>query len=175
MFRSLLTTIACVLAFAVANSARADEFTLYAKFNRSGEIDGESPRRDRTHTITCIALKGLDLYNPGNSAIAASEFECTKKLGAASPTFMNALVLNDVASKVEIKLYRMNNQGQEEHVGTWLLTGARVRSMRQVLPNMDDPATGGQAAQEAISFSFETVTFTWVVTGDSATFAPQRR
>ncbi|CAM4031011.1 Hcp family type VI secretion system effector [Rahnella bruchi] len=89
----------------------------------------------------------------------------TKPLDKSSPLIGKAISENEVLT-CDIDVYRINQFGINELFYKFKLTGARITDLHILLPHVLHDSQG--QPQEAITFSYETITWEHVSAGTSA-------
>ncbi|OQW92660.1 MAG: hypothetical protein BWK78_00975 [Thiotrichaceae bacterium IS1] len=88
-----------------------------------------------------------------------------KPLDKASPLLGNAVAKGEVLTKVEIKFWRTNVQGQQEHYYTIKLTDAIIVDITAETPLLSDKELGFRDHEEFISFSYLKIEWEHVIAG----------
>jgi len=86
----------------------------------------------------------------------------------ATPKLYKALATGERFSELEIKWYRINPNGDEEHYFTHKLEDATIVSIKPYMHNALDPDKNQYGHMEAIAFTYRKITWTWVDGGVSA-------
>jgi type VI secretion system secreted protein Hcp len=92
-------------------------------------------------------------------------FTITKSVDASSPLFMQSLTLNENLISVRLGVFRPVSGGGTEHFYTVELTNANVVEIDQAL---EQNSTGALGYREYISFTYQTITWTYVDGGITA-------
>jgi type VI secretion system secreted protein Hcp len=93
-----------------------------------------------------------------------------KRKDKASPQLYQALVNNENLTKVVFKWFRPKVRAQgEEHYYTVELLNASVCELQDVLPDTLDPQYANATPRETVGLTYQTITWTWVLTGVTAT------
>lgn len=139
-----------------------------------GTIDGSCDQIGREGTILCQAFEheisiprdpqsgqptGLRVHNP---------MKITKVYDKASPKLYMALCSGERMKVFQLKWYRINPAGTEEHYFTIDLEDAIVVSAHPNTPNCLDPHYGSYGHMEDIAFTYRKITWTWEPDGISA-------
>jgi type VI secretion system secreted protein Hcp len=85
----------------------------------------------------------------------------TKPVDKASPRLFQALLNSESLKEVTIQFFRPSRTGVEENHYTIKLTDVHIVRVATRLPNTKDPATAGYPKNEEISFTFNTIEWTW--------------
>jgi len=148
---------------------------------KQGKIEGSCDVRGREGTILVQGFKhevciprdpqtglptGKRVHNP---------LTIVKLFDKASPKLYRALTSGEHMKTVELKLYRIDPSGKEEHYFTTKLEDAIVVSIRPWMSNSLAENTDRYFHMEEVSFTYRKVIWTWVPDGieadDDWTFA----
>lgn len=86
----------------------------------------------------------------------------------ASPKLYKALATGERFSEVEIKWYKINHNGEEEHYFTHKLEDAVIVNMTPYMPNCLDRDREQYGHMEEVQFTYRKIVWTWVDGGVSA-------
>ena len=92
----------------------------------------------------------------------------TKTFDKASPLLFQALCSGEHMKKVEIKFYRIDSTGVEEHYYTVTLEDAIIVSIQPHMPNCLDPASQPFSHMEDVSFTYRKAIWRWEPDGVEA-------
>jgi type VI secretion system secreted protein Hcp len=95
-------------------------------------------------------------------------FKITKYFDKSSPKLYQALCSGEQLTEVTAKFYRISPKGMEEQYFTIKLIDAIVVDMRAWVPECLDPALGYLKHMEDVSFTYRSITWTWVLDGIEA-------
>lgn len=91
-----------------------------------------------------------------------------KYFDKASPKLFKALCSGERFSEVEIKWYRINENGEEEHYYTHKLENAILVEIAPYMPNALEASKDQYQHMENLHFTYEKITVTWVKDGIEA-------
>jgi type VI secretion system secreted protein Hcp len=86
----------------------------------------------------------------------------------SSPKLYQALTSGEKMTTVEIKWYRIDPKGSEEHYFTTNLQDAIIVSMNHYMPNCLDPSSEAFTHMEKLSFTYSKIKWVWVPDGTEA-------
>ena len=89
----------------------------------------------------------------------------TKVFDKASPLIFNALTAGEMLPTVEIKWYRTNMDGKQEHYFTTRLKDAIIVDITATMPNCQDPGQAHFTHLEKISMTYRAIEWEHVVAG----------
>ncbi|GGI27625.1 type VI secretion system tube protein TssD [Pedobacter mendelii] len=153
---------------------------LTLKGKRNGEIKGSVVQKGREGKILVIAASH-QLSTPSNPSTAMavgrkihSPFIITKELDKSSPLLYNILASNDSITEWKLEFWGTQiktaiGSGAETQKYTVKLTNARIINIKFVMPNVKDPDLAKYVEYEEVSFAYETIEWTWVDGGITAT------
>ena len=81
----------------------------------------------------------------------------TKRQDRASPLLMNALVTGEKLPTCELKLFRTNTDGKQEHYYSITLVDALLIDMETRMPHCQDESKKQRDTEEILSFSFRSI------------------
>jgi len=96
-----------------------------------------------------------------------SPLEVTKLFDKSSPLFYNALVNGETLTKVELKMWRINYEGQPEHFMTTTLEDAVIVDIQADTNLEGGEATTQVAPFETISFAYRKISWRHEVSSTS--------
>jgi type VI secretion system secreted protein Hcp len=140
--------------------------------NSRRQVEGSCGVTDRRG---CIEVKKID-YNLSrnfdsqtgkqHSARRHQPFSILKVIDRSSPNLFQCCATGSLLSQARIDLYHINGEGREDNYFSYLLENLHVVSITPVIDSMADGPD-----MEAISFSFERITFSFnegnIVASDS--------
>jgi type VI secretion system secreted protein Hcp len=91
----------------------------------------------------------------------------TKVFDKASPLLYTALTTGEKLNTVELKWFRTNPEGKQEHYLTIKLEDAIITNINARMPNCQDPAQAHFTHLEDVSFTYRKITWTHEVGGTS--------
>ncbi len=139
-----------------------------------GNIEGSCDQTGREGTILCQAFEhniaiprdpqsgqptGLRVHNP---------LTITKVYDKASPKLYKALCEGERMKSVNLKWYRIDPAGAEEHYFTVALEDAIVVGVHPNTPNCLDPQFASYGHMEDVSFTYRKIMWTWEPDGVAA-------
>ena len=159
----ILATLAPSLAFAQIPQPMS-AYIASIKGKKSGAFRGEATQKGREGQFQLYSYNH-QIVSPRDAASGLATGRrlhkpvvVTRKVGASSPLFMNALVTNDVLTEVRFGFWQPNLRaaagvGTEVNYYTVKLTNALIASYRQ----FDQPGVG---LMEEISFTYQKIEMT---------------
>jgi len=91
----------------------------------------------------------------------------TKVYDKCSPLLYAALTTGELLPKCEIKWYRTNPQGTQEHYFSHELEDAVIVDIKAHMPNCQDPGLAHFTHLEDVAFSYRKITWTHKICGTS--------
>jgi type VI secretion system secreted protein Hcp len=149
---------------APAAPTRAAQPSIFMKMNGAtqGHIPGGVVRPGLEDWIEVIGLSH-EIASPRDAASGLptgkrqhKPFTITKELDKATPLLFKALVSNEVLTDVELRLYRPDRAGKEEHYFTIKLTNASISSVK-----MENDSGNASETTEHVSFVYQKIVWTW--------------
>lgn len=141
---------------------------------KQGKIDGSCEQQGREGTILVQAFKhDVSIPRDPQSGLATGKrvhnpLTVTKTFDKSSPLLFQALCSGEHMKKVEIKFYRIDSTGVEEHYFTVTLEDAIIVSIQPYMPNCLDPASQPFSHMEDISFTYRKAIWRWEPDGVEA-------
>jgi len=139
-----------------------------------GNIEGSCDMQGREKTMLVEAFDH-QVYIPHDPQTGLAtgkrvhrEFVVTKMYDKASPKLYQALCTGEHLKKVEVKWYRINKTGNEEHYFTHKLEDAIVVEVKPYMPNCLDPKLEHFQHMEQVAFTYKKITWTWEIDGIEA-------
>ena len=182
--RKLLLALAMVGVLALllsipaqALAAEAYKFHVTVQGEKQGKIEGSCVLKGREGTIEGVRFQyTVNIPRDPQSGLPSGKrihqpVVITKNLDKSSPKLFKACITGEHMKKVEIKFYRIDRAGMEQHYYSIKLDDAIVVSVRQYANalNLNDPlATNRGPELEDISFTFKKIKFTWEIDGIEA-------
>ena len=137
---------------------------LYLEGNNQGQIEGDCVQKDREGAIVVYAFEHeIEIPKDTHNGLPTGQrihkpFTIVKKFDSASPKVMQACTSGEQLASWELKLFRINDKGQEEHYYTIKLNESVI-----VKSNYETPLTFLDENKpyhnmENISFSYSSIT-----------------
>lgn len=136
-----------------------------------GTIDGSCDQSGRENTILIQALTHqVRIPRDPQTGLATGKrvheaLTVTKVYDKSSPKLYQALCTGEHMTTVEIKWYRIDPSGAEEHYFTHKLEDAIIVDIKAWMPNCLEPATESLSHMEDVSFTYRKIIWTWEVDG----------
>lgn len=169
----LVTMLACL---GVASAANAElSAIMRVKAGKQGEIKGGVTQKGREGGMAVVAFDhALIMPTDVTTGQATGKRQhkplvVTKAIDKASPLLRNALVTNERLSEVTIQFWQPSHTGAETNYFTITLTNAHIVAIEHEFLDNRVPENARIAASEEISFSYDTITWTWNDGGITAT------
>jgi type VI secretion system secreted protein Hcp len=151
------------------------QFYMTAKAENQGDIVGWNPVANHADEMQCHALD-QKVYVPFNELDGQPKgtrvhgpITVTKSFDKASPKLMQALCTGENLPEVNLKFFRVNPQGIEEHYYSIVLTNATIVSIRPRMLNVFDDALKKYDHLEDVSFTYGKIEWRWEPDSVSAT------
>jgi type VI secretion system secreted protein Hcp len=138
---------------------------------RQGVIEGSCDMRGREGTILVEQFDHqVTIPSDPQSGLPTGKrvhkpFKICKYFDKASPKIYQALVTGERMSQVQIKWYRINPGGEEEHYFTHTLEDAIIIDVSPYMPNCLEAAKEQFQHMENVSFTYRKIIWTWVPDG----------
>ncbi len=137
---------------------------LYLKGKNQGKIEGDCEQKGREDAILVYAFEHeIEIPKDTHTGLPTGQrihkpFRITKKVDSSTPKIMQACTSGEQLEEWELKLYRINDKGQEEHYYTVKLKDSIV-----VQTNYETPLTfldenKAYHNMELVSFTYSTIT-----------------
>jgi type VI secretion system secreted protein Hcp len=142
--------------------------------NKQGEMKGGCKMKGREGSILVEAFNHevripIDIQTGlGTGKRIHNAMSIVKEVDEATPLLYAALCSNEKLNDVEIKWYRVDPNGKEEHYFTHKLEDANICSIRPWMPNCQDQKTESYSHLEEVSFTYRKITWTFVKGGITA-------
>jgi len=167
-----------LLLLAPARAALNAYLTL--KGQKQGAIQGGATQKGRENRIVVIAYTH-EIKAPVDAATGGPSgrrqhglFSITKEGDKRTPLLQQALATNENLPEFELQCWRPSPSGVEQQYYTIRLTNARVVSIRQQMPNTASPDLRRVETYEEVSFTYQTITWTWTEGGITASDTRQQ-
>lgn len=134
---------------------------------RQGTIDGSCEMQGRENTILVEEFHHkVTIPSDPQSGLPTGKrvhkpFVVTKFYDKSSPKLYQALVTGERLSKVQVKWYRINPGGTEEHYFTHTLEDAIIIDITPYMPNCLEANREQFQHMEEISFTYRKIIWTW--------------
>jgi type VI secretion system secreted protein Hcp len=92
----------------------------------------------------------------------------TKIFDKSSPLLYQAMSTGERLTRVEIKWYRTNVNGQKEHYFSHVLEDAVIVQMEQYMPNCQDPGMGHFTHLEKVAMTFRKIRWEHMIASTAA-------
>ncbi len=141
---------------------------------RQGKIEGSCDQAGREGTILVQALEHeVSIPRETQTGLATGKrvhhpLAILKSIDKSSPLLYMALCSGEHMKSVEIKWYRIDPMGKEEHYFTTTLEDAVIVSIRPSMKNCLDPAYAHLGHMEEVSFSYRKAIWRWEPDGVEA-------
>jgi type VI secretion system secreted protein Hcp len=160
--------VACVLAAAFVSTSPADAALnayLKLKGQKSGQIQGGVTQKGREGTIMVIAVDHQVKADAAGRRTHAA-FTITKEIDKSSPILYRAMTTNELLPEFELQFWTpqlsgMSGVGAERQHYTVKLTNAKISQINFKMLNNKNPELVRFAEYEEISFTYDTITWTW--------------
>jgi len=167
-----------LLLLAPARAALNAYLTL--KGQKQGAIQGGATQKGRENRIVVIAYTH-EIKAPVDAATGGPSgrrqhglFTITKEVDKSTPLLQQALATNENLPEFELQCWRASPAGVEQQYYTIRLTNARVVGIRQQMPNTASPELRRVETYEEVSFTYQTITWTWTEGGITASDTRQQ-
>jgi type VI secretion system secreted protein Hcp len=164
----ILTTLVAVLLLPLGARA-AETVHLFLKSN-GVDMRGESTKNSlgRKDSIECLSFESaVSTARDAASGQATGRRQyqpivIRKRIDKSSPLLMKALTNNEVISG-DFRFYRPSSTGDgtTEHFYSVAIKGARVASVRLIVPDTTDPKSASLPPMEEVTFVFQSITWTF--------------
>ncbi len=134
---------------------------------KQGKIEGSCVQEGREGTILVQALNHeVSIPRDAQTGLATGKrvhhpLTILKEFDKSTPLLYQALTSGEHMKSVEIKWYRIDATGSEEHYFTTKLEDAIIVSIRPDMKNCLDPAWTDLPHLEEISFTYRKVIWRW--------------
>ena len=128
-----------------------------------GQIHGDvrRPSREGTIAITSYTHAMGTAETDGSQLPSHTPVVLTKDVDRTSPLLAIAYATQEPLTTFTIQFVRLSQWGQEEHVYTVDLHDARIRELRQVLPDTRSPDAAGTRLHEVLTCSYASIELRW--------------
>lgn len=137
---------------------------------QSGNIEGSCEIEGREGTILVQAFDHIVELNNDEAGRSVSRrvhrpLTITKEIDRSTPLLYQALCTNELLPEVTLEWYRVDETGAQERYFTITMRDAWVSKIHPWVPNVLDEQYSGFRHMEDISFSYVSVTWSWVLDG----------
>jgi len=139
-----------------------------------GKMEGDVKQKGREKSILVYEVEhSIEIPRDTLTGMPTGQrlhkpFSITKHLDKASPLIMQAVTSGEHMKTFELKYFRINEKGQEEHYYTVKLENAIIVTTRQYKPLTFLAENKPYHDMEVVSFSYEKITVTYVPDGIEA-------
>jgi type VI secretion system secreted protein Hcp len=132
-----------------------------------GQIEGSCVQEGREGTIMVQALNHeVSIPRDAQTGLATGKrvhhpLTILKALDRSTPLLYQALTSGEHMNFVEIKWYRIDDKGTEEHYFTTRLEDAIIVSIKPIINNCLEPASADLPHLEEISFTYRKAIWRW--------------
>ena len=154
--------VVVVILAALASQAWALDFYVRVNGTKQGVFKGEGSGAQWKDWLPCVGLEyqaSVPLDRDTGLMAGMTQhlpLTITKRLGAASPQFFQALAGNELLKQVDLSLLRLRNDGVQEVYYTLTLRNATVAQVR-LFRSQGQPDQLPAGDYEEISFRFQTI------------------
>ena len=152
---------------------------LILKGQKQGSINGSVTQRGHENSIAVHAFNHeVDSPRDPASGLPTGKrmhkpFVITKEIDKSSPLLWNALVNNENLTGWTLQCWNPAlavavGLSTEKQVYTIALTNASIASIREVMPDNQDPSAQSLSMREEITFTYQKIAWTWVDGGITA-------
>lgn len=141
---------------------------------KQGKIDGSCELQGREGSIMVYSMEH-DIHIPrdpqsglGSGKRIHGPLTVMKEYDKSSPKLYQALCTGEHMKNVEIKWYRINKNGSEEHYFTHVLEDAIVVSIKPSMVLAFLPENEPYRHMEEVSFTYKKIKWTWEADGIEA-------
>jgi type VI secretion system secreted protein Hcp len=169
--------VACLCATLLALSPASAALNSYLILTgqAQGLIQGSVTQAGRQGQILVIAFDH-ELKAPFDAATGQPSgrrqhgvLTITKELDRSTPLLYRALASNENIPTWELRCWKPSPTGAEQQHYTVKLTNARIVGIKQQMPNNKDPNLVRYETYEQVSFTYQTIQWTWNDGGITAT------
>jgi type VI secretion system secreted protein Hcp len=134
---------------------------------KQGQIQGSCDQVGREGTVLVQAMHH-EVYIPRDLQTGLAKgkrvhgaLTITKEFDKSSPKLYQALTSGEHLKHVEVKWYRINKDGVEEHYFTTRLEDAIIVSVKPSMANCLEERNGVFGHMEEVSFTYRKIIWTW--------------
>ena len=142
-----------------------------------GEIKGGVTQAGREDSIAVYAVDHLVHAPLGVNGLPSGSREhsplvITKEVDKSSPLLINALVTNENITDLALRFWQPSPVGVEVQFYTIVLANASIVGLKTEMLNNKYPENMQHREREKVSFTYQTITWTWEDGGISAEDSP---
>ncbi|CAN5755567.1 Hcp family type VI secretion system effector [soil metagenome] len=148
---------------------------LTLKGKRQGDISGSVTKKGRENSILVYSFSNEVLVprDPASGMATGRRqhkpLMILKEIDKSTPLLWNALATNESITAWELKFWAPSNTGQaEKQIYSIRLTNANIVSIRDFMPDNQDPERAKLPLQEEIFFTYQKIEWLWTDGGISA-------
>jgi type VI secretion system secreted protein Hcp len=136
-----------------------------------GEIRGSCPMSGRENSIRVFEVNHeIEIPLDRRTGIATGHrvhhpLTILKEMDRSTPQLFHAMATNERLTRVEIKWYRIDEAGREEHYFTTLLEDSVVSKIRSFMPNTLNTQYQHWTHHEEVSFAYRSIRWTQELVG----------
>ncbi|HTM43745.1 MAG TPA: type VI secretion system tube protein TssD [Polyangiaceae bacterium] len=170
------TAVAVLTCSALSSFAWADSAYMKVQGDKSGNISGGVVLKGHENTIEVIAVDH-SIVTPTDAATGMATgkrqhkpFVITKLLDRSSPLLHQAQMTNENLKEVDLDFVSSaRTSASSSSYYRIILKNARITSVRLVMPNNKQADTSTLGTYEEVSFSYQSITWTWIDGGITST------
>lgn len=175
--KSVAACIVVASLFAQSGAEAAMQAYLYLKGAKSGDIKGSVTQKGRENSIAVIAVEH-EVKND-SAGRKHSVFTITKEIDKSSPILYSLLTTSEVLKTAQLQFWTPQIKagtgvGSEVQHYTVVLANARITDIKFKMANIKNPDLQKFAEYEEISFTYESIAWTWndggITASDSGKF-----
>lgn len=136
----------------------------------AGKIEGSCDIAGREGTILVQAFDHVvELPSDERGMVVGRRIHrpltVTKEIDRSTPLLYQAMCTGDLLPSVKLDWYRVDEAGAQELYFHITMRNAMVSKIHPWVPNVLDESSAGYRHMEDISFSYESISWTWVLDG----------
>lgn len=165
--------VACILSAAlVASSPASAALNAFLSLSgqKQGQIRGSVTQKGREDKIRVFAVEHAVKNELGSKKHGV--LTISKELDKSTPLLYQALATGELITRFELQFWTPQARagvGAETQHYTVRLTNARITGIKFVMPNNRDPELAKHTEYEEVSFTYDSITWTWTDGNISAT------
>lgn len=141
-----------------------------------GPIHGSVNRKGRENSILVHSFS-QEIVSPRDAASGLptgkrvhKPITILKEIDKSSPRLWTALVTNETLVTWELQIWETGPgaTGEEKQIYSIKLTNASIASMREAMPDNEDPSNAKLPLREEIAFTYQKIQWTWIDGGITA-------
>jgi type VI secretion system secreted protein Hcp len=143
---------------------------------KQGPIHGPVKKKGRENSIPVHSFS-QEVISPRDSASGMptgkrvhKPITILKEIDKTSPRLWTLLVDNETISTWELQIWETGPgaTGEEKEIYSIRLTDASIASMRESMPDNEDPSNAKLPLREEIAFTYQKIQWTWIDGGITA-------